>query len=95
MKKRFLGPVFFRVCAGMVLCFVACGCGYTASSLLPDGMDSIHVNNFVNEIDPTREISDKRSGYSYSPGVENEITRAVIDGFIFDRQLDVDTENNA
>ena len=95
MKKKSLDSAFFRVFIFMFLCFAASGCGYTTSSLLPDGMDSIHVDNFVNAIDPTREISDKRSGYSYSPGIENEITRAVIDGFIFDRQLDVDTEKNA
>jgi hypothetical protein len=71
------------------------GCGYSTSSLLPPELNSIHVANFVNKIDPTREVSDKRMSYSYWPGLENQITRAVIDGFIFDRHLDVKPESKA
>ena len=71
------------------------GCGYTASSLLPPELDSIHVDNFENKIDPAKEVSDKRASYSYWPGLETEITRAVIDGFIFDRHLDIKSEAKA
>jgi hypothetical protein len=71
------------------------GCGYTTTSLLPPELDSIHVANFVNKIDPTREISNRRSTYFYSPGLENDITRAVIDGFIFDRHLDIKNKREA
>lgn len=77
------------------LIFVASGCGYTTSSLLPEGMDSIHVDNFVNKIDPSMEVSDRRATYSYRPGLEISITRAVIDGFIFDRHLDPVSEKDA
>lgn len=88
---RFLSPLFIV----SIFCFFISGCGYTASSLLPAELDSIHVDNFTNKIDPTREVSDKRASYSYRPGVENEITKAIIDRFILDRHLDVDTEENA
>lgn len=71
------------------------GCGYTTASLLPPELNSIHVNNFANRIDPTREVSDRRSSYTYRPGTDTRITRAVIDGFIFDRRLDIKPANKA
>jgi hypothetical protein len=73
----------------------ACGCGYTTSALLPPELDSIHVDNFTNRIDPTQEVSDKKATYFYFPGMETDITRQVIDGFIFDRHLDIKREADA
>ncbi|MBD3426872.1 MAG: hypothetical protein GF409_06535 [Candidatus Omnitrophica bacterium] len=78
-----------------VFVMLAAGCGYTTSSLLPPELDSIHVENFENKIDPTQEVSDKRASYTYWPGLETDITRSVIDGFIFDRHLDIDDEKDA
>ena len=78
----------------LAIAFMA-GCGYNTASLLPPELNSIHVANFVNKIDPTREVSDKRMSYNYWPGLENQITRGVIDGFIFDRHLDVKPEAKA
>lgn len=71
------------------------GCGYTSSSLLPADQDSIYVSNFVNKVDLSREISDRRNSYSYRPGLENDITRAIIDEFIHDRHLDLNPEDKA
>ncbi len=71
------------------------GCGYTTASLLPAELDSIHVANFANKIDPAAEVSDRRSTYSYRPGLETDITKAVINEFIFDRSLDVKTADRA
>ena len=79
----------------MVLIVAVAGCGYTTSSLLPAGLDSVYVENFTNKIDPTKEISDRRVSYTYRPGLETDITRAVIDGFIYDRHLELENENNA
>ena len=72
-----------------VFLIVAGGCGYTATTLLPPDIKSIHVANFTNKIDPAKEVSDKRSAFFYRPGMETEITKAVIDEFIFDRHLDI------
>jgi Lipopolysaccharide-assembly len=91
MKMKILFSVFIVMFAG----FCISGCGYTTASLLPPDQDSIFVDNFTNEIDPSQEISNRRSSYSYRPGMENEITRAVIDAFIFDRQLEVYSKDNA
>lgn len=79
----------------VVLCGGMAGCGYSSSSLLPADQNSIHVDNFANGISTTREISDKRNSYSYKPGLENDLTRAVINGFIFDRHLAIETEQKS
>jgi len=71
-----------------------CGCGYTTHSALPTRNPSIYVDNFVNKIDITREISDENIYYAYRPGMESDITREIIDRFIFDgnyRVKDMDT----
>lgn len=60
------------------------GCGYTTHSVLPEGVRTIHVDNFGNKIDVTAEVSNRRIYYAYRPGMENDITRAVINRFIFD-----------
>jgi len=89
---RFPGPLFFLLFLAAVW---VCGCGYTTSSLLPPELESIHVSNFVNKIDTARVISDKRPVYLYYPGLENEITRTVINKFIYDRALDIKSEKKA
>jgi len=72
-----------------------CGCGYTTGSLLPPELDSIHVNNFVNKVDTAQVISNKRPVYLYYPGLENDVTRAIINKFVYDRALDIKSEKKA
>ena len=71
------------------------GCGYSTSALLPSDMDSIRVDNFENKIDPAKEVSDRRMSYYYRPGLEIQITRGVIDAFIYDRHLNIESRDNA
>ena len=72
-----------------------CGCGYTARSVLPDNMRSIYVENFTNKITVTKEVSDSRIYYPYKPGMEVDITRKVIDRFIFDGNYQIKSDKNA
>jgi len=72
---------------------VSAGCGYTTTSLLPSDLDSIHVDNFRNEIQFAGEVSSRRPSYSYFPGLETDITRAVVDAFISDNNLQVKGED--
>ena len=65
------------------------GCGYTTGSLLPTHFKKICVDSFINKIDVSREFSDKRGYEMYRSGLESDITRAVIDRFIFDGNLSV------
>jgi hypothetical protein len=78
----------------LVMAFVP-GCGYKAASMLPPEMDSIHIKNFENEIDVEQVVSDKRATYDYWPALEVDITRAVINSFIFDGTLQVTSERDA
>jgi len=73
----------------LVLGVFLSGCGYTTKSLLPNHIKTVYVENFKNSIDVTREVSSKRSYTLYRPDLENDLTRAVIDRFIFDGNLKV------
>jgi hypothetical protein len=74
--------------------FVA-GCGYTTRSLLPTEFKTIEVENFVNKIKVMEETSDDRMYVGYRPGLEVEITKAVIDRYIFDGNLKIARPNEA
>ncbi len=71
------------------------GCGYTTSSLLPPRLKTIYVDNFKNSINVTAEQSELRMYRGYRPGMEVEITKAVIDRFMFDGNLKVAPEEKA
>lgn len=85
--KRFLFLGLFAV--------LLSGCGYTTKSLLPEDVKSVHVPPTVNAIDLTEEVSDKRPFRVYRPGLEVDITNAVIDRFIFDGNLRVSPADRA
>ncbi|MFH1837119.1 MAG: LPS assembly lipoprotein LptE [Candidatus Omnitrophota bacterium] len=84
-----------KLIVAVSITFLMTGCGYKTGTLLPSELGSIHVKNFTNSIDVTREISDRRSGYSYRPGLETDITRTVISEFIFDGNLTVKPADKA
>lgn len=82
MKERrriFLLAVF------LILCLP--GCGYTTGSLLPSNLKTIHVEDFANKIDISAEPSDKDGYKIYRVGIETDVTKAIIDQFIFDGHL--------
>ena len=64
-------------------------CGYTTKSLLPPHIKNVYIDNFKNNIDITEEISNKKPYLLYSPGLENDVTRAVSERFITDGNLKV------
>jgi hypothetical protein len=67
--------------------FFISGCGYTTGSLLPPHLKTISVENFSNKIPITDEVSDRRRYKTYRPLLEVDVTRAIIDRFIFDGHL--------
>lgn len=73
----------------LCLIFLVSGCGYTTRSLLPTEFKSIHIENFVNAINVTKEITDDRMYVGYKPGLEIDVTKAIIDKFLFDGNLKV------
>ena len=64
------------------------GCGYTQEVQLPSGIKTIAIRTFKNEIPPTEQ-------FAYRPGLEIELTNAIIDRFIFDGNLKVVDESKA
>jgi hypothetical protein len=64
-------------------------CGYTTRSVLPSGESSLYVDNFINKIDITQEVTEEKIYYAYLPGMESDITREVIDKFILDGNFEL------
>ncbi len=75
--------------------FHASGCGYTTKTVLPGNIKTIHVPPVKNAIDLSGEISDKDRFRVTRPGVEVDITNAVINRFIFDGNLKVVSREKA
>lgn len=94
MKKNFISVS--RIFT-LLLAFMAFlpGCGYTTRSLLPSNYKSIYVDNFTNSVNVTAEQSNVRMYRGYRPGMEIELTKAVIDKFIFDGNLRAAPEEKA
>ena len=78
----------------ILLSFIA-GCGYTTRSLLPANFKSIYVGNFINKVNLTAEQSNMRMYRGYRPGMEVDVTKAVIDRFIFDGNFKVASQDNS
>lgn len=78
-----------------ILTLAACGCGYTTKSLLPSNYKTIYVDNFKNAIKITAEQSNERMYRGYRPGMEIKITKAVIDRYLTDGNLRIDSPERA
>ena len=89
-------PVFRRVFLYVfTISFLLTGCGYTTRSLLPSNIKTIRVNNVKNEIKVTAEQSNLRMYRGYRPGMEIDLTRAIINKFLLDGTLRIANESSA
>lgn len=80
----------------IALCiFLISGCGYTTRSLLPSNIKTIRVDNFKNDIKVAAEQSNLRMYRGYRPGMEVELTTAIINKFLTDGTLKIADEANA
>ena len=68
---------------------LSAGCGYSATRLLPANYRTIYVEPFENKIGITQEVSDRVGFQTNLPGLEEQVTRAVIDRFLLDGNLRV------
>jgi hypothetical protein len=81
LKKAFLLVTSYS------LLVTVSGCGYTTRSLIADKFKTIYVAQFANKIDITRE-GEAASRYKlYRPMLEQDITQAVINKFLWDGNL--------
>ena len=78
-----------------ILVWSGAGCGYTTKALISSKFKTIHVSNFQNRIDITKETDSSRKYKIYQPLLETDITRSVIDRFIFDGNLRINKEEDA
>ena len=71
------------------------GCGYTTRSMISGKYRTIYIVPFLNKIDITRE-SDVGTKYKlYRPMLETDITKAVVNKYLFDGNLRPTNSNSA
>ncbi|OGX14835.1 MAG: hypothetical protein A2166_06010 [Omnitrophica WOR_2 bacterium RBG_13_41_10] len=90
MKKNIFHVLCIMYC---VLCVI--GCGYTSRSLITNKFQTIYIPQFVNKIDITNENEAATKYKVYKPLLDSDITRAVIDKFLFDGNLKPVKEESA
>jgi Lipopolysaccharide-assembly len=76
------------VCVSLAACSVLLSsCGYTTRSMIRDKFRTIHITAFANKIDISRDTDVAANYKVYKPMLETDITRAVINKFLFDGNL--------
>lgn len=86
-----IGKFFLIVCS--LSLFAACG--YTTHSIIRDKFRTIHIKPFVNKIDITRETDTATRYKVYKPMLETDITKSVINKFLFDGNVKPVAEDSA
>ncbi|MFA6078934.1 MAG: LptE family protein [Candidatus Omnitrophota bacterium] len=82
--------------AVLITCiFFLSGCGYTTHSMMAPELRSIFVDSFSNKINIADEQSDARMYKGYRAGMENEVTKAIIDRYLFDGNLKIGSKESA
>ncbi len=85
-----------RVIFLLLIALIIAGCGYTTGSLLPEHLKTICIQPFRNKIELTDELTPEQYRFrTYSPHLETDITKEVLDKFINDGHLKVAEEANA
>ena len=80
----------------LLIAVVVAGCGYTTGSLLPVQIKTICIQPLRNRIELTEELSSEEYRFrGYTPHLETDITKKVIDRFINDGHLKVVEEQEA
>lgn len=70
-------------------------CGYSSKMLLPDNIKTIHVLPMKNTIDLSGEATEQHRFRVYRPGIEVDMTNAVMNRFMFDGHLKVVSKEKA
>lgn len=84
VKNLFLViPLFSLLC----LLFLTAGCGYSTRSMLSGKYRTIYIAPFLNKVDITQEAYSANKYRIYRPMLETEITKKVINRYLFDGNL--------
>ena len=82
-----IGFFLFLATTFCLLSTVFSGCGYTTRSMLYGKYDSIYVTPFLNKVDVTQESYSANKYRIYRPMLETDITKKVINRYLFDGNL--------
>ena len=63
------------------------GCGYTTRSMLSGKYRTIYITPFLNKVDVTQESYSANKYRIYRPMLETDITRKVVNKYLFDGNL--------
>ncbi|MFH0918406.1 MAG: LPS assembly lipoprotein LptE [Candidatus Omnitrophota bacterium] len=86
MKKRI--NLFLSLTAMCFLLTTALtGCGYTTRSMLYGKYNTIYIAPFLNKVDITQESFSANKYRIYRPMLETDITKKVINRYLFDGNL--------
>ena len=94
MKNKFSFFLFLTT-IGCLLVAGLTGCGYTTRSMLYGKYNSIYVAPFLNKVDITQEAYSANKYRIYRPMLETDITKKVINKYLFDGNLKPAKENQA
>ena len=94
MKNRFGAylSLAFVSCFSVVL---LCGCGYTTRSMLTGKYRTIYITPFLNKVDVTQESYSANKYRIYRPMLETDITRKVVNRYLFDGNLKPQKEDQS
>ena len=78
-----------------LLTAVLAGCGYTTRSMLSGKYRTIYITPFLNKVDVTQEAYSANKYRIYRPMLETDITRKVVNKYLFDGNLKPQREGQA
>lgn len=94
MKNKFSFFLFLTtICC--LLSAVLTGCGYTTRSMLYGKHKTIYIAPFLNKVDITQEAYSANKYRIYRPMLETDITKKVINRYLFDGNLKPVKEDQA
>jgi hypothetical protein len=93
MKRK--SSILISAIIGLLLPLFFTGCGYTTRSLISRDYHTIHIVAFENKIDITQETDSATKYKVYKPFLETDVTRAIINQFLFDGNLKTVSSDSA
>lgn len=96
-KTRKVKNLFLVIPLFSVLCllFLTAGCGYTTRSMISGKYRTIYIAPFLNKVDITQEAYSANKYRIYRPMLETDITKKVINKYLFDGNLKPIKEDQA
>ncbi|MDD5115609.1 MAG: LPS assembly lipoprotein LptE [Candidatus Omnitrophica bacterium] len=84
MKSKIGLSLFVLFCVSSI---ALSGCGYTTRSMLYGKYSTIYITPFLNKVDVTQESYTANKYRIYRPMLETDITKKVINRYLFDGNL--------